>query len=265
MRSPKSAFDLRAALTDEARAALDDFEAIAGDHAALHRCRVHLKRARALARVGEACAPGLSAVFVDSVRVIMRSLDQPRELDALSEAAREFAKSERSKVAAALSAAAHTLDSERANLADVNAETLRARMRDLLALAQVWPEASPRQIRKGAARVARRAVRARQRGRDSNDLTLRHHWRACEKDRYYAALILGRAWPGRRRRKLGARLGDALGEERNSALLMERLASEPALTGDTKLTQRTLKALGRQRDRLAKRANALGSKLAHAT
>jgi hypothetical protein len=261
MRSPKSAFDLRAALTEEARAALEEFEASADDTAAIHRCRVRLKRARALGRVGEACAPGLSAVFVDSIRIVMRALDQPRDLAALSEAAQALARRAGDKTASALLAAAHNLDGELASLPELNTEALRARLRDLLALAQVWPEASPRQIRKGAQRVARRAARARQRGRSSTDPAFRHAWRTREKDRYYAALLLGRAWPGRRRRKLGAKIADALGAERDAALLMERLTSEPTLAGEAARASRALKALGRRRQKVAERADALGCRL----
>lgn len=265
MRSPKSGFDLRAALSDEARAAIDEFESSADDLAALHRCRVRLKRARALARVGEACAPGLSAVFVDSVRIVMRALAPPRDLAALSEAARALAQRRRKKAAAALLAAAENLDSERAALPGLNDEAVRARLKDLLALAQVWPEASPRQIRKGAERLERKAARARRRGRASGDLALRHDWRNCEKDRYYAAMLLGRAWPRKRRRKIGGKLGDILGRERDAALLMQRLEFEPALAGDPALAARALKALHRRREALAERASALSARLRCAT
>lgn len=261
MRSPKSAFDLRAALSEEVRAAIEECGAFADDPAALHRCRVRLKRARALARVGEACAPGLSAVFVDSTRIVMRSLAEHRELAALSEAARTLAEREGAKASAALLAAARQLESERESLPELNAETIQGRLKDLLALAQVWPEASPRQIRKGAERLHRRAARARRHGAASDDLDARHDWRSCEKDRYYAALLLGRAWPRRRRRKVGEKLGDALGRERDAALLMQRLEHEPELAGDPALARRALKALDRRREKQADQANALGARL----
>ncbi len=87
MRSPGPAFDLRAALTDELRGAIDELDAIQRDPKSVHRCRVRVKRARALARVGHACAPGLSTVFVDSARALMRNLALARDPAALSEAA----------------------------------------------------------------------------------------------------------------------------------------------------------------------------------
>jgi CHAD domain-containing protein len=261
MRSPKGVFDLRTALSEEVRAAMDEFNAVAEDPMALHRCRVRLKRARALARVGGACAPGLSAVFVDSVRPVMRSLAPHRELLALRDTARAMARSAPRKTAAALASAADSLDSERAGLPELNAEAIRVRLKDLLALALVWPEASARQIRRGARRVERRARRARERWRAALDPSVRHAWRKREKDRYYAAMLLDDAWPGRRRRRIGLRLGDALGDERDAALLMDRIAADPSIAGGGKPARRALKALSRRRRRLARRADALGARL----
>ena len=63
MRSPAPAFDLRAALIGELRSALEQLDAADREPHAVHRCRVHIKRARALARVGRACAPGLANVY----------------------------------------------------------------------------------------------------------------------------------------------------------------------------------------------------------
>ena len=83
MRSPGPAFDLRAALSRELRGAATALDA--GDKPkAIHQARVRLKRARALARVGHACAPGLSNVFNDSARAVMRTLAQVRDLAALA-------------------------------------------------------------------------------------------------------------------------------------------------------------------------------------
>ena len=49
MRSPGAAFDLRAALTQELSAAIEEIDTPIPRPAAVHRCRVRLKRARALA------------------------------------------------------------------------------------------------------------------------------------------------------------------------------------------------------------------------
>ena len=76
MRSPESAFDLRAALSEELTAAIDELDASSSDFRAVHRCRVRVKRARALARVGHSGAPGLSGVFNDTARGVMRMLAQ---------------------------------------------------------------------------------------------------------------------------------------------------------------------------------------------
>lgn len=264
MRSPKAAFDLRAALTEEVRAAVKEFDAVASEPIALHRCRVRLKRARALARVGRACAPGLSAVFNDSARVIMRALAPPRALAALRDSARACASAAKAKPRQALATAANNLDAERQSLPELDIQSTRARLTDLLSLAQVWPETSARQIRKGARCIERRARRARRRGRRTHDPASRHEWRKREKDRYFAALLLGEAWPGRLRRKLTARLGDALGEERDTLLLAQRLAADPALAGDPTQVKRALKTLARRRAWLARRADALAAKLRQA-
>lgn len=260
MRSP-STFDLRAALTREVRAAMDEFDDCQGDARAMHRCRVRLKRARALARVGAACAPGLSAVFIESTRPVMRALAQPRELLALSDTARALAREAKSKARAALRSAAEQLDAERLALPAVNRETGAARLKDLLALALVWPEASPRQLRRGAMRLERRARRARRRWCGVEGAALRHEWRKREKDRYYAALLLDEAWPARRRRKLGAKLGDVLGQERDTELLRRRLSAQPELAGSPELANKALKALERRRAALAHAGDALGARL----
>lgn len=260
MRSPKPAFDLRAGLTEEVRAALDELQKFPDDLQAVHRCRVRVKRARALARVGRACAPGLSAVFVDSARALMRNLALSRDPIALAEAAASARRRSGKRAGGALETIAASLDQRQAALRH-NAEAARAGLKDLLALAQVWPEASPRQIERGAKRLDRRARRARRRGRDSADPELRHKWRSREKDRLFAAAILDDAWPGRRRRTTARKIGDTLGAERDTLLLMERLAATPELApGDVEL-RRALKALNRRRAKLARRADRLAKRI----
>ncbi|MBI3438606.1 MAG: CHAD domain-containing protein, partial [Proteobacteria bacterium] len=157
MRSPSSNFDLRTALSDEVRGALAELEHNNGSGKAIHACRVRLKRARSLARVGYAFAPGLSAVFNDSARGIMRSLAEARNLAALAKAARMLAKRSKRRAAESLKAASRALEEAREQAAAVDLEAVNAGLRDLLALAQVWPEPSARQVKRGARRVARRA------------------------------------------------------------------------------------------------------------
>jgi hypothetical protein len=261
MRSPGPAFDLRAALTEELRAATHELQTSNGEPKGVHRCRVRLKRARALARVGRAVAPGLASVFNDSARGLMRSLAGARDLAALADTARVNAKTANKKSAAALRTVADTLDAERAFLPPLELEAASAAIRDLMALAQVWPEASPRQINRGARRIARRARMARKRGRQGYEPARRHEWRKREKDRYYAALLLDEAWPAARRRKVGEKLGDVLGVERDALLLTERIEDNPQIAGGDKAAKRALRVLRKKCGKQAKRANKLGAKL----
>jgi hypothetical protein len=261
MRSPGSAFDLRAALSDELRAAIEELDASMARPKAVHRCRVRVKRARALARIGRVGAPGLSGVFNDTARGVMRTLAQARDLAALADAARALGRKSGRKAAVALETAAANLDALRMASPGLNTEAARAGLKDLLALAMVWPEASPRQIRRGARRIIRRARLARRRSFHAKDAPPRHEWRKREKDRFYAALLLEDAWPGPRRRKLGARLGEALGEEHDILLLLEHLEAAPDLAGADKAPARAARALQQRRKTLARRADRLGARL----
>lgn len=259
MRSPEATFDLRAALAQEVRAAISEFDRCAHDDAALHRCRVRLKRARALARIGAVCAPGLAAVFNDSARAAMHLLAETRDLISLEEAARAAArKTKRRKDAAALAAIADNIREFRDRQPDFDDAAMRAALRDLLALAQVWPEASDRQVRRGAKRLVLRAERA---FRHALDASARHLWRRREKDRLHAALLLDDAWPGRRRGRTARKLGDVLGAERDAALLLDRITEDFSLAGDAGAAVRALRVLKGRRRRLAERADALGAKL----
>lgn len=262
MRSPAQAFDLRGALSGELRAAMDELEASFGQPKAVHRCRVRVKRARALARVGRAGAPGLAGVFNDTARGVMRTLAQARDAAALADAARGLSRKARRKAAAALDAVAENLEAARRAAPGLNMEATRAGLKDLLALAMVWPDASPRQIRRGACRIVRRARRARRRGFAAKDATPRHEWRKREKDRFYAALLLDGAWPCARRRKLSDRLGETLGEEHDVMLLIERLEAAPEIAGQARnASGRAIKALQRRRRRLSRRADDIGARL----
>lgn len=263
MRSPAAAFDLRAALSDEIRAAIEELGAARLKAKAVHRCRVRLKRARALARVGRSCAPGLSAVFNESARAVMHELSHARDLAALSAAARTAARKARKKQASALLAVADTFAGQEQELPALDRDTVGAALRDLLAMAQVWPEASPRQIEKGAERIVQRARRARRRGRASTIAARRHEWRKREKDRLYAAILLGGAWPASAKRRLARnqRLGDALGTERDALLLVVRLQQEPDLAGGSDNARRARKGLARRLKRLGHRADVIGDAL----
>ena len=257
MRPPGPAFDMRATLTAEIRAA----QAALGapqDAPAIHAGRLHLKRARAIARVGRAGAPGLAAVFDESARAVMHLLAPAREHAALAAIAQAAAHGACAEAAAALGAAADRF----AFAAQTNAPpqaALDAALRDLHALAQVWPEASPRQTARGASAIIRRAKRARRAGLASADPALRHTWRRREKERLFAAEAMGPAWPRRRRRKRTARLAAALGKERDTHILIARLAGETA--NDAPAPHAALKRLRKLAKRARRRANALGRNL----
>ena len=187
----------------------------------------------------------------------MRNLALSRDPAALSEAALNTARKSRKRTAGAFRAIAHGIDDMAALQPGLNLDAARAGLKDLLALAQVWPEASPAQIRRGARRLERKARRARRRGVRALDPVRRHEWRIREKERYFAALILDDAWPGKRRRKTAEKIGVALGAERDALLLMERLVAEPQLAGEARDLRRALKELNRRRAKLARRADAL--------
>lgn len=260
MRTPGPAFDLRTALSEELRAAQLQLNAQPRDHRSVHQCRVRIKRARALARVGSASAPGLSEVFLDTARSVMRQLAHARDPAALAEAARHTARKSGKKKAAALKRVAEQIEAANAANADFNLEAAHAGLKDLLALAQVWPETSARQIRKGALKLDRRARRAREAGAASGDQALRHRWRNREKDRHYAADILNAAWPSKRHRRRAEKIAAKLGEERDTILLIENISVAPA--NDDKSAKRALKALNRQRAKSARRADDLAARMA---
>src|SRR5262249_8592816 len=148
-----------------------------------------------------------------------------------------------------LDMAHHTLD----------AEAIHTALKDLLALAQVWPEASARQIRRGAERVAKRAKRARKHAIGESAAEPRHEWRKREKERLYVAEILDKAWPYQRKRASTERLTATLGRERDARLLTERLTHSAA--NDHAGTKKALEALKRRRKRLVRRADKIGRKL----
>ncbi len=253
------AFDLRAALTQELNAALEELNTPEGGPKAIHRCRVRLKRARALGRVGEVVAPGLATVFDDSARAAMHELAPVRELAALSDSARMHAQTVKSKHASALLKTADSLEAARLAALEFDRAPVRLAIRDLIALAQVWPEPSARQIRAGAKRVLQRARRARWRGQGAKQISVRHEWRKREKDRLYAAMLLDSAWPAPRRRKQGDALTHALGLERDAFLLLLRLKAHPDLAGDPDEGRRAVRVLRKKWARLRRRADKLAS------
>lgn len=258
MRSPGSSFDLRAALIVEVQAALEQLAAEPLAPKRVHGARVRLKRARALARVGAVGAPGLSEVFNSSARACMRSLAPARDAAALADAARDAARGAKKKARHALIDIAENQDQITRDMPPPDLDRVRTGLKDLLALAQVWPDASPRQISRGVLHVKRRAKHARRRAIGETAPELRHTWRRREKERLYVIDILGQAWPGRRRHKTSDRLGRILGRERDVGLLAEHLKHGILANDRTAHVTRALKQRARQH---RARADKLGRKL----
>jgi CHAD domain-containing protein len=258
MRSPKNSFDLRTALSKEISAAIAELGEGPLKNKAAHSCRIRLKRARALAAVGRVSAPGLADVFDDSARGVMQTLGEARDLAVLTKAARSWKKAAKVRESKVFALAQKALATATQAQAPLDLSALRARLSDLLALAHVWPETSPRQIEKGARRLIRRARRAFYRG--AGTAAERHEWRKREHDRLYAAKLLGDAWPGgrKRRRKTGEKLTDLLGRERDRAMLAAYIAAQPIADKQIKRARRALRADAKQ---LAQRIDKLGAAL----
>src|SRR5262249_52140168 len=199
-----------------------------------------------------------------SARAIMGSLALERNLAALAKTARGLAKHAKKSAARGLDAAHDALDVARRGAPPVDYAVVNSGLRDLLALAQVWPEASARQIARGAQRLARRARKAWRKGHD-RDLSedKRHQWRQREKDRLYAARLLDEVWPASRPSRASAnrKLVKALGREHDLALLAARLTAAPAMAGESDDAGAALKAVKSGRRRRDARARRIAARL----
>lgn len=253
--SPKTAergFSWKAALLAEIEAAtvaLADVDA----EVAIHQTRVRLKRVRTLARLAGADTISRNA------RALKYTLSGWRDLTALENAARETATTARKKPAAALIDIATRLSQARITLGRPAVEDLGAALVTLKQDAAALPDLTARDIRKGAMRIAKDARRAWRRAAHSRDIDARHRWRRREKDRLYAATILGGDWPTKGRRRLNDALGDLLGRERDARLLLDRLKSEPAPHSPAAKSAR--RALRRAIRKLSRKADDLGARL----
>jgi CHAD domain-containing protein len=258
MRSPDAAFDLRAALVDEIERAIEIFNANPAKPKAIHKSRVALKRARALVAVGAVSAPGLAEVFDGSARAIMRTLGQARDNWVLKRTALRLSQHVGKRARRELQDLADRVEAYQRTAPAINVESLRAGLKDLLAIAQVWPEASPRQVERGVRQLARRAEKAWRRASKAKAAD-RHAWRKSEQARLYAASLLPEAWPANRprRRRCCAELAERLGDEHDLALLAQRLAADHPANA----RPRALRVLHKAKKRLEKRADKLGKRL----
>lgn len=251
-KAAESAFSWKAALLAEIEAAalaLTD----ADPEQAIHQTRVRLKRVRTLARLGGADTVSRTA------RALKYTLSGWRDLAALESAARETAVKARKKGAGALIDIAVRLSQARVTLGRPTVDDLSAALAQLKQDAGALFDLDARAVRKGARRVAKDARRAWARAARSHNVDARHRWRRREKDRLYAATMLGDDWPAKHRRRLNDELGDVLGRERDARLLLTRLESEPAPhTPSAKSARRALKRAIRK---LSRKADALGARL----
>lgn len=259
MRQEAEAFDLKAALREELAAAQTALATLDGAPA-VHRCRVAVKRARTLARIGAEGAPGLAEVFNDAARTLMAELSGARDLAALAITARTQARKGSGASATALKRAAALL-TDLADAAGLPAkETTEKRLGELVALAEVWPEPTARQLKASLVTILKRARRAAKRARGKRKPELRHKWRKREKDRHYAALLTAEAWPSKYKRRRGRsqKLTRALGGERELLLLMAKIEQNPDLAGGSKQAAQALRFLNDAHRLRARKADRLG-------
>jgi hypothetical protein len=262
---PTPAFDLRSALRIQLEAAIDAFENLRPDDA-VHRGRVALKRARALARLAQHAEPALSGQIIAQIRPIMHRFSHARDLTALESCAKHWASLEQPQVKSALLGVARRLAAKRKAMEAPNLGEAVADVRRLIIYLTAWPDISDEAIALGAQRLAKRARRGFKRAQRFAAPEARHNWRKRVKERLYAIFLLGHFWPRSlpRRRASTQRLGETLGVERDLALLLERLRAEPSLAGSPDLADRTIAALMDHLDALRKRADKLGKVLQRA-
>src|SRR5262249_3850076 len=154
---PTPAFDLKSALRIQLEAAIDAFENLRADDA-VHRGRVALKRARALARLAQHAEPALSGQIIAQVRPIMQRFSHARDLTALEGCARPWAAIEQqAQVKQALLGVARRLTAKRKAAEAPDLESAVADVRRLIGYLAAWPDISDEAVSLGAARLARRA------------------------------------------------------------------------------------------------------------
>lgn len=256
------AFDLKSALRLQLDAALSAFETLPADDG-VHRGRVALKRARALARLAQRAEPALAGQIIAQIRPIMRRFSEARDLVALEQCAKRWAAVEKAQSRAALNGVARRLATKRKAAAPPDFTTAANEVRRLIFYLSAWPDIGAPAIAAGAARVHKRARKGYERAHGSAEPDVRHAWRKRAKERLYAIQMLDHHWPQRlpRRNKVTQKLGETLGLERDLTLLLQHLRTDPGLAGSPDQSDRAHAALSAHRDALRKRADKLGKKL----
>lgn len=250
--------DLKRALIAELCAAEAAFSTLAPERA-LHAGRVRLKRARALARIAMHAAPWTAGRLNILAREIMHRLSAARDLDALIGRASALQHGASRRARRGLDDLVDSLQQHRAGLGWPNLSQAAADVRGMIGLAKALPVLDTDDLRDGLERLDARAARALRRAEQNGSEANRHWWRKREKDRLYghdvvcgAGLVLTTA-PMRVR--ASARLCDALGEERDSRLLLASLDSELDLIAKPKRKKAVVRLLRKSVKRATKRAD----------
>ena len=228
---------------------------------AAHRCRVALKRARALARLARTAAPDAARAFNAQARAVMASLSGARDTAAMADAARLVAAGARPTAKAALGRVAQRLEQDATQSAPQALMAVDAQIARLLIRAKAFPPVSDEELVEGAAALRRRAERAFAKAYGRTGAERRHAWRKRHKDVQVAAKMLGAAWAGVVRPASAAALNQILGAERDLLLLEERLAHDPALAGGARAAAKARHTVRLARRVLGAHADRIGARV----
>jgi CHAD domain-containing protein len=257
-RAPVSGRGFRAKLRREVAEACRCLDGALSPEA-VHAARLALKRARALARVGEAWAARAAADFHREAQALLGALGTRRDADVQHQTVLQVDRTAPLKLRAELRALAFRGAGRRRVAEGIRVEDLRVAARKLRALAEGWPRTPRGGLVAGIARVIRRARRGWTSARGTSDARARHRWRRREKERLHVAQLLSAAWPTevRQRLRVNRKLDAALGEEHDLVLLQLRLQARAS--GRTPRSGR--RHLGSRIESLRRRAEALGRAL----
>jgi CHAD domain-containing protein len=247
-------FSLQAAIAVQMKAAEDALSAPdAGD--AIHESRIALKRLRVLARVADYARPQAGAALELTAQAAMKRLAPARDLAALEHAAAAVAQDADGEALAFLTRAAGEFSRSRRAAESAALREAEIALLRIGPIVAIIPEITRAAARRASADIAARARSTFKAAHGKRKILLRHAWRKREKDRRNAEMLLGAAWKGARRRKIGRDLTDALGRERDAMLLLDRLSASP------RTPKAVLRLIKRHRRLLAQRADYLGAKL----
>lgn len=244
-------------------------------HLAVHETRKAIKRVRTLRRLrrrasSRAREEHRKAVLREAAAALSGARDAKVALDTLQALARRHQGKLAGSTGVARLHAALLAEHEAAERALQESGAREHALRLLKAtraqLAEEGPAKDSRRqariVQAGFARIYRRGRRAMRRARRRRRIAEMHEWRKRVKDLRYGAEALR---PGKRMARVARdadRLGEALGEEHDLALLAQRVRAEDELfRGDRSSRKALLRAIERRRRKLRARAFEAGSKL----